>query len=91
MIVIINGQKAYIDIQKVIGMQYEPKRDEYNPQRIIIFFEGYQMSMIFPCESKEEAFKIMELIEENKKEVTPVKEIDNFKEALEYALKIVKR
>lgn len=38
MIVIINGQKAYIDIQKVIGMQYEPKRDEYNPQRIIIFF-----------------------------------------------------
>ena len=49
------------------------------------------MSMIFPCESKEEAFKIMELIEENKKEVTPVKEIDNFKEALEYALKIVKR
>ena len=54
------------------------------------FFEGYQMSMIFPCESKEEAFKIMELIEENKKEVTQVKEIDNFKDALEYALKIVK-
>lgn len=90
MIVTINGQKAYIDIQKVSGMLYEPKIDEYNPQRIIIFFDGCQMSMIFPCESKEEAFKIMELIEENKKEVTPVKEIDNFKEALEYALKIVK-
>ena len=90
MIVTINGQKAYIDIQKVSGMLYEPKRDEYDTQKIIIFFDGFQMSMILPCESKEEAFKIMELIEENKKEVTPVKEIDNFKEAIEYALKIVK-
>ena len=90
MIATINGRKAYIDIQKVSSIVFEPKRDECNPDRIFISLHGSQMTTVIECANKEEAFNIIQLIEDNKKEVTLIKEIDIFKEALEYAIKIVK-
>ena len=61
MILTIYGRKAYLDIKNVIGMLYEPK-NEYNPNRIIVFLNGIQMTMTFECTGMEEALKIMEML-----------------------------
>lgn len=90
MIVTLNGNKAYLDVKKINGMMFEPSNDKNYPSRLVIFFEGSQMTFTLPCSNEYEAFKIIDIIQENKKEITQLKEIDNFKEALEYALKIVK-
>lgn len=91
MIVTLNKKKSYLDVKKINGMIFEQSMDDKYPSTVVIFFEASQMTFIIPCDNKEEAFEIMEAIEKSKQETLQTKkEIENFKEALEYAIKIVK-
>lgn len=90
MLVTIQGKKVYIDYKNITAVYFEPTRDEYNPQRIVIHFYNSQMSLCLKCESEAEALDIIKLIEKKKSEEKQTNEIDDFKNALEYAIKIVK-